>query len=489
MSQSGKDNREKSNTGANTIAALAANVLDKVAYAILLFYFTRYMGAGIYGRYLLVISVLFLFRTLVTFGMNGLLVRDLARDYSLTNRYLDNSLVLAICLSIFFYILFILTAVVLKYPPEVFSLFVISGFSLLPYSIVLITESVLQARQRIKTTSLMAALNSLFYCVGTIVILQLSRDLKGVFVTLFFVNVFYAFGLILALYRMGIKITLKADLRFMIEILRKVLPFGLLWAMMLVYATSGIVILSKLGTDEAIGWYGAPLKLVEVLMIIPGSLALALFPVISKYTKSSLDRLRITYEKALRYLLLTGLPLCASTALLSMPIVNLLFGREFQPSAPIMAVLALATLIMFVKSVGLIVVINSSYFNRFIYVFFIFLLTSIGIDFLMIYKLGPFGAAISRTITEFVMLAIQIIFCRMIFKQMPAFFRLAYKPFLATLIISILLYTFRTISLGALVPLAIILYMILLYVLKEINKEEIMGILNIFGLGRKKNGL
>ncbi|MFH2060966.1 MAG: oligosaccharide flippase family protein [Pseudomonadota bacterium] len=302
------ENKEKNNIGVNTAAVFAANILDKISYAILLFYFTRFMGAGIYGRYLLVISILFVFRTLVTFGVNRLIVRDLSRDYSLTNRYLDNSLVLAICLSVFFYIIYLITALVLKYPPEVYILFIISGLSLLPYSIVLISEAVLHSRQRMLISSILAGLYSLLFCFGTITVLQLSQSLKGVFVVLFILNILYAIGLILALYRIKIKITLKIDFKFIIKIFRDALPFGIFWSMLLIYAISGIIILSKLASEEAVGLFGAPLKLVEVLMIIPSSMGLALFPVISEYLKYSLEKLQMTYEKAMRYLLITGLP-------------------------------------------------------------------------------------------------------------------------------------------------------------------------------------
>ena len=461
---------------------MAANVLDKAFYAILLLYFTRYMGAAIYGRYLLVISLLFVFRTLVTFGLNRMLVRDLARDYSLTNRYLDNSLALAICFSFFFYALYILAALVLKYPPEVFSLFVISGLSLLPYAIVLIAEAVLHARKRMKTSSLMAALNSLLYCGGAIVFLQLSGNLKGVFVTLISVNVLYAVGLILALSRMKIKITLKINRKIIIDILRKALPFGLFFAVLLGYANGGIIILSKLRTEEAVGLFGAPLKLVEVLMIIPGSLGLALFPVISEYTKFSFERLRRTYEKAQRYMLIIGLPLCASTAILSVPIVNLLFGRDFSLSAPILAVLACAALVMFLKSISLVVIINSKYFHRFISVSFVYLLVSIGVDILIIHKFGAMGASVSRLITEFIMLVIQHFFCWKVFRRMPRFFRFAIKPCLATLVVGILLYVFRSMPLAILVFPAVALYVVLLLLLKEVSKDEILKILAIFRL-------
>ena len=181
-------------------------------------------------------------------------------------------------------------------------------------------------------------------------------------------------------------------------------------------------------------------------------------------------------------MLIIGLPLCASTAILSVPIVNLLFGRDFSLSAPILAVLACAALVMFLKSISLVVIINSKYFHRFISVSFVYLLVSIGVDILIIHKFGAMGASVSRLITEFIMLVIQHFFCWKVFRRMPRFFRFAIKPCLATLVVGILLYVFRSMPLAILVFPAVALYVVLLLLLKEVSKDEILKILAIFRL-------
>ena len=134
MKNTGQHNIRKSKIAGNTIALFSASVLDKIFFFLIMLYFTRYMGPSIYGEYLLVMALLMIFRMLVNFGLNRLLVRDLARDFSRIEDYLGNSVIISIGFSVFYYIVLLTTVKILKYPDEIVLLVSIAGISLLPFS-------------------------------------------------------------------------------------------------------------------------------------------------------------------------------------------------------------------------------------------------------------------------------------------------------------------------------------------------------------------
>jgi len=46
----------------------------------------------------------------------------------------------------------------------------------------------------------------------------------------------------------------------------------------MIYASLGVVMLSKLADNREVGWFGAPLRLIDLLLLFPSSLGVALFP-------------------------------------------------------------------------------------------------------------------------------------------------------------------------------------------------------------------
>ncbi len=83
----------------NTVALLMASVLDKLFFVMLMLYFARVMGAAVYGEYLSAMALIIIFRMLGMFGLGRVLVRDLARNFSDVNKYLSNSLSIAVAFS------------------------------------------------------------------------------------------------------------------------------------------------------------------------------------------------------------------------------------------------------------------------------------------------------------------------------------------------------------------------------------------------------
>jgi O-antigen/teichoic acid export membrane protein len=480
MENLNKHDIERSKVRENTVALLTASVLSKGFFIILMLYFTRYMGAAIYGEYLSVMALILVFRMFVNFGLSRLLVRDIARDFSRIEDYLGNSIVISVGLSFFFYIVLLITGNLLRYPAEIIALISIAGLSLLPFSIALIFESVLHAIQHMTKSSAWGVANSFLAVVSSIVILHLGYGLKGIFIALFFVNVIYAYGLYLSLLRVNICIKLKYDTAFIFNILKTVLPFASFIAMRMIYYSVGIIMLSKLETSEAVGWYGAPFRFMETLLIIPGSLALALFPVMSKHYEQSLESLWQSYGNALRYLIILGLPLCITIAILSKTIVPLLFGNNFLPSIPVMSILALSTMITFVKSPSAIVILNSNYFSRFVLFYIIYLLFSTGVNYLLISQYSYIGASFAILTTEFIMFMIHMYFLILIFNKIPNLLKLSFRPLLAALIIGIGIVIFNSFPLILLLIFAFLIYFTILFISGDFSKEEILKIKDMY---------
>jgi O-antigen/teichoic acid export membrane protein len=90
------------------------------------------------------------------------------------------------------------------------------------------------------------------------------------------------------------------------------------------------LLLPGLAGDAAAGVYAAAYKVSEGAGIVSSSLTLALFPRLSKTAD-----LTSAYRLALRVLLQIALPLAAAIAILSEPIVGLVGGRDYLPDSAV----------------------------------------------------------------------------------------------------------------------------------------------------------
>ncbi len=107
-----------------------------------------------------------------------------------------------------------------------------------------------------------------------------------------------------------------------------------------IYYKIDIVLLGLLSTNEQVGFYNASYRIIEASLLIPMIVTNTLYPRLALSWVNNFERFSRTFKKAVAALLLVSLLVAMSIVTLSTPIVVTLFGREFQPSAEILCLLA-----------------------------------------------------------------------------------------------------------------------------------------------------
>ena len=96
-----------------------------------------------------------------------------------------------------------------------------------------------------------------------------------------------------------------------------------------------VLMLQQINGDRVVGWYNSAYKWVDAFNIIPSFFTFALFPIISRQVKASIDDARRTFRLSIKLLTLIALPLAAATMLAAPLLIGVLGGAEFLPDGAI----------------------------------------------------------------------------------------------------------------------------------------------------------
>jgi O-antigen/teichoic acid export membrane protein len=111
-----------------------------------------------------------------------------------------------------------------------------------------------------------------------------------------------------------------------------------------IYWRIDVLMLSKLGSVRDVGFYGAAYRIFELIVIVPQSLCLALYPQIVQAVRSRAGELKTIGRATLRYLVAALLPGAVAATVAGGRILELLYGGEFTAAVTTLAVLVWAVI-------------------------------------------------------------------------------------------------------------------------------------------------
>lgn len=118
-------------------------------------------------------------------------------------------------------------------------------------------------------------------------------------------------------------------------------PF-LLWAVLqATYQQTASLMLSKLGGDEAVGWYGTAAQFIVPLFMIPSVAITVLLPQFSQLQRAEPDALRRAVRRSMQSMTLITVPLAFGLAAIAPRVLDLFgYPATFGNSVPVLQLLA-----------------------------------------------------------------------------------------------------------------------------------------------------
>jgi O-antigen/teichoic acid export membrane protein len=474
----------------NTTALLVAQVASYLLSFFYMMYAARYLAPANFGILSFAIAFTGIFAIFADFGLQPLMVREIARDRTMAPKYLANVSLMKVILVAVAYGLVALTINLMGYPEETVNVVYLLGLSFVFQAFTQVFYSIFQAFEKMEFQAIGQMLNAALLLGGVMFAIRHDFTVVG-FASLYTVASAVALGYSFAVMKLKLSSPASApavklmelDRSFWKLMIKEALPFGLIALFGAVYYGADTIILSSAKGDAVVGWYGAAYRMVLILLFVPTALGFAIFPVMSRFYTTSPDSLRHGVEKLLKYMTMLGIPLGVGTTLLAQRIIWVVFGPEYTPAAIALQILVwsvvlvyiggpMSTLLQTTNRQGVVArIVGTSVF------------VNVVANLILIPRYSYVAAGTVAVVTTLISVTMQYVACsktgwRVVDRKLLISLG---KTVVGSVAMGLFIYYLGNLTLLLLIPLAILLYFGMLFALRFFNKEDMLIIRQIAG--------
>ena len=190
-------------------------------------------------------------------------------------------------------------------------------------------------------------------------------------------------------------------------LMRVAIPVGVALIFQLTLFRADIVILQILDSERAVGQYGAAYRLFEATLFVSWAVGSAIYPVLARYADET-DMVRSVLERAIKLVVAITLPAALVAGVLAQPIVHLLYGAEFEPSARALQLLAPAIVLCSVSHVTAVLLLAEHRERAIAVVYAIVAAANIAANFALIPRYSLNAAAAITTLSELLLCVLML---------------------------------------------------------------------------------
>jgi len=330
------------NTIIHTLGRFSASAIGVFVVALM----TRYLGTTGYGHFATIMAYLFFFTIIGDLGLYLVTVNELGHAED-KKKYFSNIFTLRLVSTTVLMIIACALIWVFPYPLIVklgVLIFAGSSFFMMLDQILI---ALFQSQMKTHFPALAEVVGKLL--ILGLVILAIQLKLGFLFVVLTFsLGLLIHFIINLSFARRLLKFKLDFDKKIWQSIFKKSWPVATYMIFSMLYFKADTIILSLYHPASSVGIYGAPYKILEVLIVFPAIFMGLVSPHLSKsWAEKNLENFKRIWQKAFDALSIIIWPMIFGTLVLAGPIINLIAGSQFAASIPVLQILIVATGVIF----------------------------------------------------------------------------------------------------------------------------------------------
>ncbi|MBA4320380.1 MAG: hypothetical protein C0412_18435, partial [Flavobacterium sp.] len=373
---------------------------NKITGLILVLWLARYFGPESYGKWSFALSYVVIFSLITDFGFGNLIVREVARDRTKMAEYMDNIFFMKIFLGVVTFFLIYIIVQLLHEDAQTITLIYSFGVYIILYSFVSYFQSVFRAREMMQFETFSRVLQNIILIL--IVIYMLFKKSSIIEMSYSYI-IATLFGVIFSLFiilRDDARLFLQINLNTCKQIIKEAWPFALSGIIVTIYLRIGIVFLSMMKNDEAVGLYAAAFNIIVTFAVIPSLFMLSVYPILSRYFNESKEKFIIVYKKCLKLVLFGGIALFSVLFVFSKSIVLAIYDVSYTNAIIIFQLLIVYGFCSFLSCVFMYTL--NAMNRQIIYtkVTAFCLVANIALSYVLIQKYSYVGLAAALSVTE-----------------------------------------------------------------------------------------
>ncbi|HHY0530097.1 TPA: flippase [Vibrio parahaemolyticus] len=361
----------------------------------------RYLGPAQFGELAYVLAYLAFFQAVALLGMDGIIVRDIAKDKNKAGEILGTAFILRLNVGIFCWLIAI-AGMVWSNGWQDRSVYItaLAGVNLIfqaADTVDLWFQSQSQSRRTV-----IAKLVSYLVSNGLKVLLILKGAPLFTFAIVMSVEALLAMlALVYAYQKYPCQqpwqlLNLRAR-----EMLKESWPFILSGLSIIVYMRIDQIMIKEILGESELGVYAAVLPLAMLWTFIPTTLSVSLAPMVARAKKQNQHVYWACLSNIFRGFALLGWLICIPMFLLSHYVVDFLFGDDYTSGAQVLSIIIFVNLFINMGVAQSLWILNEGKSKLSLYKTIFGAIVCVLFNFFLIPELGITGAAISAVIAQF----------------------------------------------------------------------------------------
>ena len=441
----------------------------------------RYLGVSNYGIFGFATSLTTILAVTVDLGINTHIVRYIATDYESAPKYLGNAIPWKSICSVSTIILTLIILIVLKADELTITVTLLFAIEMIIKSFISLLNGSFQAFEEGKYQGIGNTLLHIILLIFILITIFSDYGLVGIAISYVLAN---AIALIYAYSAFKKHITkpkFELDLKFCKKITLLSLPFAVTGLLYTVYYSIDIVMLTNMVGSYATGIYNSTYKLISVLTLFYSVYTAVIFPVMSKFFKNDGTMLLVSFEKSIKYLMLIMIPLAIATVFYSKDVIFLIYGHKYDAASSVLSILIWTLCFLFISG-ACNSLLNASHKEMTVTkIYAAAAIFNIVLNFFMIPYFSYNGAAITTVLSDILIVIIQFyVIYKLGHRPNKKLYIDLIKIIIGSIILGIALYTLN-LNMWIAIPVGIIIYLAVVYILRVFDKDDKYVIKEILG--------
>ena len=477
------------------MAQASKNILwltsSRVAALVMLFFgytqLFRYLGPVGTGQQQFILSFVTIFGIIVDFGIQNYIVKKISESPQDAKKYFHNFFAVEVLLTTVIFLIMMSIAWTQVSESTIFYGILVAGLGMAIHGLSTPFLAVMSAFQDLRKVAFLNFLSSVVnvgFIFATIIFHKWVVFLVGnqlVFAILSFILYYRFIKVHIPKPDLG-KAMSSLDAQLVKKILTAALPFALLAGFSTIYNRIDVLLITHMLGFSNTGLYTAAYKFYDLVAFFPAVVSHSLYPVFTGFiARKEFLPARAVFEKYLRFMLAIAIPMGVSASILAGKIMNILAGKEFSGSSQVLSILVWAPVALFIYIVANAVVISQLTKFAVAITGLNVVINVIG-NLILLPRVGIVGAALMTVASELLQGFFYFYFVRKKIIQF-SFFKYLWQPVLASAFMGICLWPVREQII--LVPVVVggSAYLLALFFLGFISKEDIAFAKAIFKKG------